>query len=69
MAGLKTPRPSCEIYGGDGENVLNGSAKVISKSGKDLSLAYIKGAQFVLEQVIEKHGIERAVLKSGSPSC
>lgn len=68
MAGLPTPRPACEIIGGDGEAVLKGKGKVIDKHGKDYSKIFIKGAYSALDSV-KKHKIKKAILKSGSPSC
>lgn len=67
-AGLKTPRPACEISGGNGFKVLNGKAKVIDEQGNDYSKEFIKGAEIVAG-LIKKHNIGKAILKSGSPSC
>ena len=36
MAGLPTPRPACEIVGGDGADVLRGKAKIIDKDGNSI---------------------------------
>ena len=41
--GLPTPRPPAEIVGGDGEDVLNGKAKVMTVDGTDVTAAYLKG--------------------------
>lgn len=68
MGGLPTPRIPCEIQGGDGEDVLEGRAAVIDKSGIDRTDAFIDGAKAALETV-KKQGIKMAVLKSRSPSC
>ena len=68
MAGLATPRPSCEIVGGDGADVLKGKAKVVDKTGKDYSKIFIDGAKETLK-LAKKLGVSRVVLKSGSPSC
>ena len=68
MGGLPTPRIPCEIQGGDGEDVLEGRAAVIDKSGVDRTDAFIDGAKAALETV-KKQGIKTAVLKSRSPSC
>lgn len=37
LGGLATPRESAEIVGGDGEDVLDGKAKVIENSGRDVT--------------------------------
>lgn len=66
--GLSTPRPACEIIGGDGRAVLVNKAKVLSKIGEDFSAQYIKGAKVALG-LVEKHSIKIAILKKNSPSC
>lgn len=66
--GLPIPRPPAEIVGGDGNDVLNNKAKVIDKSGKDLTEMFIKGAFKALE-ICKKHGITKAYLSRRSPSC
>ncbi|MFJ3389501.1 MULTISPECIES: DUF523 domain-containing protein [unclassified Lysinibacillus] len=68
LGGFSTPRKPAEIIGGDGEDVLNGKAKVIEISGKDVTKLYIKGAYETLKQVIEV-GATIVVLKEYSPSC
>lgn len=68
LAGLPTPRPACEIKGGDGNDVLNGTARVVDKTGKDHSSKFIKGARKTLQQV-KLNKVTQAILKSGSPSC
>lgn len=67
-AGLPTPRPACEIIGGDGFSVLSKKAKVISRNRKDYSKFFIRGARQTLD-ALKLLGIKRAILKSGSPSC
>ena len=42
--GLPTPRPPAEIVGGDGGDVLDGRAKVMTADGTDVTEAYLKGA-------------------------
>ena len=68
-AGQKTPRPACEISGGDGLDVLNGKARVIDKDGNDYTEEFIEGAKIILNEIVKKHQIKKAFLKSGSPSC
>ena len=68
MGGLPIPREPAEIVGGDGYDVLNGSAKVISVSGKDVTAEYISGAQEALKLCME-NGVTHAMLKANSPSC
>ena len=68
LGGLSTPRPPAEIPGGDGGDVLTGTAKVINKQGEDVSKFFINGAELALNTAIGAHVI-LAVLKSKSPSC
>lgn len=68
MGGLPTPREPAEIMGGDGSDVLEGKAVVINKKGKDVTANFIKGAEEVL-RVACNLGINKAILKTGSPSC
>ncbi len=58
MGGLPTPREPSEI--------LNGS--VISKSGRDVSVQFIKGANIALSAA-KICGCSTAILKQRSPSC
>lgn len=58
LGGLPTPREPSEQKGGS----------VVTKSGKDVSENFIKGAEQVL--VLAKlFGIKEAILKQKSPSC
>ncbi len=67
--GLSIPRPAAEIekpVGGFG--VLDGRARVVDCNGRDVSEAFIRGAQEALALAKSK-GIRVAVLKENSPSC
>jgi uncharacterized protein YbbK (DUF523 family) len=66
--GLGTPRPPAEIVGGDGHDVLAGRARVLTRDGRDVTEAYLRGARAALERA-RRAGAEVAVLKSRSPSC
>lgn len=68
LGGFSTPREPCEIIGGDGDSVLDGTGKVITKSGKDVTDQYIKGAEVFLEKVQELQATT-VILKESSPSC
>lgn len=68
MAGLKTPRSPLEIVGGDGKDVLEGKAKVMSKDGKDVTEQFIRGAEMALKEA-KLCGAKKAYLQSRSPSC
>ena len=56
--GLPTPRPPAEICG----------QRVVTREGADVSAAYRRGAEAVLE-LARLTGAEAAVLKERSPSC
>ena len=66
--GLPTPRAAAEIPGGQGVQVLDGQALVITTEGEDVSSQFLSGAYQALE-LVQKHGIRIAVLKANSPSC
>ncbi|HWT68361.1 MAG TPA: DUF523 domain-containing protein [Pseudomonas sp.] len=66
--GLPTPRAAAEIAGGQGVDVLEGRAAVITTEGEDVSAQFLSGARQALERV-QEHGIRIAVLKANSPSC
>lgn len=68
LGGLETPRSPAEIQGGDGYDVLDGRARVVTKDGRDVTEAYIAGAERALE-ICRKNGVTEAVLKAKSPSC
>lgn len=67
-AGLPVPRPPAEIAGGDGAQVLAGTAMVSDRSGADLTPAFLGGARLTLA-LAQAEGVRVAVLKDGSPSC
>lgn len=66
--GLPTPRTPCEIRGGDGNDVLEGTAEVVDAKGALQTGAFVEGALKTLE-ILKKEGARTAVLKSRSPSC
>jgi uncharacterized protein YbbK (DUF523 family) len=69
LGGLPTPRKPCGIFGGEGEDVLDGKAKVLSVGeGEDFTKNFIKGAEETLK-IARFLGIKEAILKQGSPSC
>ena len=68
LAGFDTPRPPCEIIGGSGGDVLNGTARMIDKNGADITGAMIHGAKKALQICLEK-GAAKAYLQSRSPTC
>jgi uncharacterized protein YbbK (DUF523 family) len=68
IGGFSTPREPAEILSGNGEDVLDGKAKVVEKSGRDVTELYIKGAYTTLEKALEINAT-MVVLKENSPSC
>ena len=68
LGGLSTPRNPSFINKGDGLDVLYGKAKVITFQGKDVTKAFLLGAEQVLE-IARLVGSTKAVLKEKSPSC
>ena len=68
LGGMATPRPAADITGGDGYDVLNGTAKVCTKNGEDVTVPFIKGAEQVL-QIAKSNVIKGICMKAGSPSC
>jgi uncharacterized protein YbbK (DUF523 family) len=65
---LGCPRERHEIDGGDGADVLEGKARVISLSGSDHTANFLKGAETTLKMALES-GASFAVMKARSPSC
>ena len=68
LGGLPTPRTPADLVGGQGEEVLAGIARVITRSGKDVTEQFISGARQVL-RIAQEQQIAGAFLKRGSPSC
>ncbi|MHC8307889.1 2-thiouracil desulfurase family protein [Pseudomonas sp. PB3P13] len=66
--GLPTPRAAAEIPGGQGGEVLDGQAAVITTDGENVSAQFLSGAYQALA-LVREHGIRVAVLKANSPSC
>jgi uncharacterized protein YbbK (DUF523 family) len=68
VGGLTTPRSGAEIVGGDGADVLAGTACVRNADGDDVTAAYLRGAAAAVELALAASAT-RAVLKARSPSC
>lgn len=66
--GLGIPRPRAEIEAGDGAGVLDGTRKVGTVDGLDVTDGYRLGARRAVD-IARAAGAEIAVLKSHSPSC
>src|SRR5689334_10618200 len=61
LGGLGTPRPPSEI-------VNDGSRRVRTNEGRDVTREFEAGARAVAEQATDHH-VRVAILKAGSPSC
>lgn len=68
LGGLPTPRAPSEIQGGDGMDVIEGKARVVSASGRDVTDCFLRGAQEVI-RFMKLMGISTAIMKEQSPSC
>lgn len=56
--GLPCPRPPAEIRGN----------QIVDKEGNDVTAAFHKGAEIVLNELLERN-ITECILKANSPSC
>ena len=68
LGGLGTPRPPADMEGGTGSDVLRGAARVIDRNGRDVTDAFLSGAESVLD-IARRFRVERCYLKDRSPSC
>ena len=69
LGGLSTPREPAEIEEGKtAADVLAGRAKVVARTGQDVTVQFMGGAQEVLA-FCQAFGIKTAILKARSPSC
>jgi uncharacterized protein YbbK (DUF523 family) len=66
--GLSVPRLPAEIQNGNGAAVLDGQARLLDSSGKDVTAEFISGARQALA-LAQQHNIRAAILKARSPSC
>ncbi|GHF50456.1 hypothetical protein GCM10010218_35000 [Streptomyces mashuensis] len=66
--GLATPRRPAELVGGDGYDVLDGTARVVEDTGRDVTAEFLDGAQRALAAARHR-GCTEALLMPRSPSC
>jgi uncharacterized protein YbbK (DUF523 family) len=66
--GLPIPRPAAEIVDGDGADVVDRRARVISETGDDVTQNYMVGARTALDAA-RAGAANLAILKARSPSC
>lgn len=63
-----TPREMCDIYGGNGLDVIEGRAKVLTTSGIDWTNGMIKASEKMLE-IAKLNDIELAIMMDISAAC
>jgi uncharacterized protein YbbK (DUF523 family) len=63
-----TPRETPDCEGGNGHDVLDGKANVITQSGKDITSEMIRASLKMLE-IAHEHDVELAVLMDASGAC
>lgn len=68
LGGLPTPRPPATFRGGDGGDLLDGTARLINAEGRDVSSAFLRGAEETLFLCLSL-GVDEVLLKANSPSC
>lgn len=68
LGGLQVPREPAEIIGGDGYDVWNDQAKVMTVTGRDVTIQFKEGAKRALS-IIKDLNAKTVILKSDSPSC
>ncbi|WMC12103.1 DUF523 domain-containing protein [Oceanimonas pelagia] len=66
--GLPVPRAPAEIAGGEGTDVLLGTARIVDNTGADQTNAFVRGAEQTLA-FCRQHHIRHAILAEASPSC
>jgi uncharacterized protein YbbK (DUF523 family) len=66
--GLATPRRPAELVGGDGHDVLDGTAQVVDDTGRDVTAEFVDGARRALAAA-RRTGCTEALLMPRSPSC
>jgi len=68
LGGLPTPRVAADLIDGDGEAVLAGLARVVTRTGNDVTAAFSHGAEQVLT-LARTQPVTGIFLKARSPSC
>ena len=68
LGGLETPRESMGITGGGGSEVLDGKARVVNRTDRDVTENLVRGAEETLK-IAKSSGVREAIFKARSPSC
>lgn len=65
---LGTPRETPDCEGGTGDDVLNGTARVITQTGRDITSEMIRASLKML-QIAQENDVELAVMMDSSGAC
>ncbi|MGX7195551.1 DUF523 domain-containing protein [Enterococcus olivae] len=68
LGGLPVPRDPAEIVGGNGHDVWDGKAKVLTNQGEDVTELFKEGAKRAY-QALKEQQVDHLILKDKSPSC
>jgi len=68
LGGLPTPRVPAEIIDGTAGDVLDGQARIVTKTGIDVTSEFVAGAYETLK-LAQENDVSIAILKERSPSC
>lgn len=68
LGGMSTPRQAAEIVGGDGSGVLDGTNRVVTCEGVDVTEKFFLGAQRTLD-IAQRCGATQMITQRCSPSC
>ena len=63
-----TPRETPDVAGGNGHDVLDGKAKVITETGKDITKGMVEASLKMLE-IAKENDVELAILMDSSGAC
>lgn len=63
-----TPRETPDCMGGDGHDVLDGKARVVTQTGKDLTAEMIQASLKML-QIAQENKVELAIMMDVSGAC
>ncbi|KAF1301271.1 MULTISPECIES: DUF523 domain-containing protein [Enterococcus] len=68
LGGLPIPREAAEIVGGDGFDVWQDKAKVLTKEGANVTEMFKQGARTAYQK-LQEAAVTQLILKERSPSC
>lgn len=68
LGGLSTPRVAADLVGGNGNAVLDGTARVVTRDGRNVTRHFVLGAEQCLHIALAQ-GVRSAFLRAKSPSC